>query len=100
MGGYPPGCTQADVDRAMGGDEECFHEEYESNWEGYATCDRCGHGWWLSAAELEWERKASAAFEAYCRREERRERWRQVRDWFRSLLPRRRAASIDDDLPF
>lgn len=83
-------------------DEECFHEDSESDWEGYATCDRCGHRWWLSSAELQHEREASAAFDAYCRREERRE-W--IAGWVNWLAfwrrwRRRRPVEIDDEVPF
>lgn len=84
-------------------EEICIHEEYEANWDGRATCDRCGHAWWLSAEEIAADRANSDAYDAYCRREERRERWRQVREWFRSFLPRRRRprpADIDDEIPF
>lgn len=83
-------------------EEECSHEEYEANWEGRAICDRCGHSWWMTSEQIAADRAHSAAYDAYCRAENRRERWRQVRAWFRSLLPKRRTqpALIDDEIPF
>jgi hypothetical protein len=81
-------------------EEECFHEEYVTDWEGRATCERCGRSWWLTYEEVAAERDRSAAYDRYCRREERLEKWRQVRAWFRSFLPRRKPAPIDDDIPF
>lgn len=83
-------------------EEECYHEEHEITWEGRATCNRCGNTWWATADEIRFQREASEAYDAYCRREERRERWRQVREWFRSFLPRRKPkpALIDDEIPF
>lgn len=81
-------------------EEECYHEEYEADWEGRATCQRCGYSWWLSSAELEADRERSAAFDAYCRREARRE-------WIEGLVSKlafwrrwRRPAPIDDEIPF
>jgi hypothetical protein len=98
----PPGCTDADIDRAMGGDEECYHEAFEINWEGLATCSDCGESWWPTQQDIEHVRYCNERYDAYCRREERLERWRQVRDWFRSFLPRRRRkpSPIDDEIPF
>lgn len=83
-------------------EEECFHEEYEADWEGLATCERCGHSWFLTPEQIAADRANSIAYDAYCRAEERRERWRQVRAWFRSFLPKRKRqpALIDDEIPF
>lgn len=83
-------------------EEECWHEEYDADWEGRATCGRCGHTWWLTSEEIAADRAHSEAYDQMCRREERRERWRQVRDWFRSFLPRRKRQPpiLDDEIPF
>jgi hypothetical protein len=83
-------------------EEECFHEEYEADFNGRATCCHCSHVWYLSDEEILAERRHQAAYDDMCRREERRERWRQVRAWFRSFLPRRRRQPpiLDDEIPF
>lgn len=83
-------------------EEECFHEDYESSWEGRATCDRCGHSWWLSSTEMEWDRQASEAFDAYCRREERREKIAEWVNWltFWRRWRGRKPAMVDDECPF
>lgn len=83
-------------------EEECFHEEYEADWEGRATCDRCGHSWSLTLEQIAAGRAHSAAYDAYCRAEERRE-W--VRGWVNRLAFWRRwrkprPALIDDEIPF
>lgn len=109
----PPGCTQADIDRAFGGDEECSHEDYEINWEGRARCDRCGEAWWPSANEIAAFRDLEASYDAHCRREERKQWWRDQWEriarpwrWFRyrlwmPLSPRRAVRCLkDDEIPF
>lgn len=82
-------------------EEECFHEEYESNWEGRATCGRCGHSWWLTSEEIAAERANAEAYDAYCQREE----WRQWReDWRRHRFAFwrrwRKPTPVDDEIPF
>jgi hypothetical protein len=109
----PPGCTQADIDRAFGGDEECYHEDFEINLEGRATCDRCGERWWPSDDEIRHFREQNAIFDAHWRAEERRERWRQRWErlarpwrwfWYRVLTlfwPRKAVRCLhDDEIPF
>jgi len=83
-------------------EDECYHEDYEADINGRASCCRCGHVWYLTDAEILAEREHQAAYDQMCRREERLEKWRQVREWFRSFLPRRRKqpALIDDEIPF
>ena len=82
-------------------EEECYHEEHDSDWEGRATCSRCGYSWWLSAAEIEAERERSEAYDAHCRRELRRDR---IKGWmYRLAFWRRwqnRRAPVDDEIPF
>lgn len=83
-------------------EEECFHEEYDADWEGRATCGRCGHSWFLSSEQIAADHAHSDAYDAYCRAEERRE-W--VRGWVNKLAFWRRwrkprHAMIDDEIPF
>jgi len=87
-------------------DEECYHEDYEADINGRAVCDRCGHTWWMTAAEIAAEREHVAAYDKMCRKWEREEYWRAWRDWF--LRPWRRLVNwrrghgyfTDDEIPF
>jgi hypothetical protein len=81
-------------------DEECWHEDYEADVNGHATCCRCGDTWYLSDEEIAAERAHVAAYDAMCRREERRERWARVTAAIRRLLPKRRPEPINDEVPF
>lgn len=98
----PPGCTQADIDRAFGCDEECPHEEFEISWEGRAECCQCGERWWATSDEIRYQREASENYDAYVRREELRQRVRDFIDriafWRRWWKPKPHA--IDDEVPF
>lgn len=84
--------------------EECWHEEREIDWEGYATCNRCGKGWFASAEEIACERECNAAYDAYMRREERMEKyWRPLRRFWLRLFVwawRPKPKPIDDEIPF
>lgn len=78
----------------------CCHEEREIDWSGYATCHRCGVGWFASTQEIAAERELNERFDAYWRREERRV-WidgviRKLAFWRKW----RRPTPTDDDLPF
>lgn len=82
-------------------EEECYHEHYEADINGRATCDRCSHTWWLTDEEIERERELVVAYDAMMRREE----WRQWREWISRLAFWRRwrkpkPALIDDEIPF
>lgn len=85
-------------------EEECWHEEREIDWEGYATCNRCGKGWFASADEIAMEREHSKAYDAFIRREERLDRyWRPMwRFFYRALafVWRPKPKPVDDDIPF
>jgi hypothetical protein len=81
-------------------EDECFHEDFEADINGRATCDYCGHSWWLSDEEIKAERELHAAYDQMMRREERRQ-W--IDGWVRKLAfwrRWRRPAPIDDELPF
>jgi hypothetical protein len=83
-------------------EEECYHEHYEADINGRATCDRCSHTWWLTDEEIERERELVASYDQMMRREE----WRLWRQEFVDRLAfwrrwrKRKHAIIDDDLPF
>ena len=105
----PPGCTQADIDRAFGCDDECFHEVYEIDIEGRAHCDACGETWWASDGEIASQREHQREYDKWCRREERREWWRQLTRPLRwavyrlleRVWPRKSCAVLtDDEIPF
>lgn len=94
--GYPP-------------EDECYHEHYEANTEGRATCDQCGETWWLTPEEIERERECHAVYDKMMRREERRQFWLWLTLWFRMPIHRllsrvwpRKACSVlaDDEIPF
>ncbi len=81
-------------------EEECFHEEYEADWEGRASCDRCGHSWWMTSEQIAADRAHSDSYDAYVRSEMRKE-W--IASWFRPLAFWRRWRKprlIDDEVPF
>ncbi len=102
------------------GNEVCYHEDRELDWQGYARCPCCGVTWWASDAEIAAERRLSADYDAMMRREERRERWRErwaawvlvptlpLRMWLQGVVwrafPKRRRInrfiSSHDDIPF
>lgn len=105
----PPGCTDADIDRAMGGYDECHHEEFEINYEGRAECGQCGEKWLATADEIAFQREQHAEYDRWCRKEERREFWRNLTLPIRLRLhrvlariwPRKSCAVLhDDEIPF
>jgi len=58
----------------------CCHEYFDIDYpQARATCTDCGWEWLLTEEELEAHRKADAWYADYCRREERRQWWREVR---------------------
>lgn len=83
-------------------EEECFHEEHEITWEGRAECQRCGHSWWATDAEIKANKDAAASYDAYVRREMRRERLERWFGWlaFWRRWRRRKPLVLDDEIPF
>lgn len=84
----------------VGPEDDCCHEDYEADFNGMATCDRCGTTWWMTQEQFEAERAHSEAYDAYCRREERKAR---IEEWTNRLAFWRRwrkPVPINDDLPF
>ena len=100
-------------------DGECYHEDFEIDLEGRAYCNSCDHRWWPSEADVLSFRYANEAYDRYCRRAERRERWAerwlQYTRWIRWPLGRlldrimppkwrrymdRRWRAVDDEIPF
>lgn len=86
MGNFnlPPGCTDADVDRAMGGYDECYHEDYDIDiLTGRAHCHICGEPFWPTDDDIRALRRQEAAYDKHCRRYEREVWWREFRQrWF------------------
>jgi hypothetical protein len=82
-------------------EDECFHDDYEIDWQGLATCEQCGHMWTAAESQIIAQRLANEAYDEHCCREERRERFER---WFGWLAFRRRwkrkPAPIDEELPF
>lgn len=79
--------------------EECPCEDYDTDWEGFATCASCGRMWSLTAEQIKADAECAAAYDAYIKREEWKE-WlltplHKVQSW----LPRRKR-EMDDEIPF
>ena len=90
-------------------DEECVHEDYEINWEGRAYCNACGDSWWASSEEITAQRIQQREYDAWCRKQERHERWRRLTHWVRwplyrlleRIWPRKSCVVLyDDEIPF
>jgi hypothetical protein len=82
-------------------DEDCCcHEHHDLDWDGRATCHRCGHVWYLSAED--YERMAERDRQA--EKDFRREVWRM---WRQDMVDRlcfwrrwRKPKDVDDEIPF
>lgn len=90
-------------------EDECSHEELDINWEGRATCDKCGESWWAYPNEIRAHREAQKEYDRWSRQQERREFWRKltlpIRWAIFRLLERiwpRKSLSVltDDEIPF
>ncbi len=96
----PPGCTQADIDRAFGDPSEendlCCHEEYEVDSEGRAHCCVCDHVWYQTAEEVAAEQRRQREYDRYIDRQMRRDYWRS---WYAWLFGWRHSPP-DDEIPF
>lgn len=76
--------------------------DFDSDWEGRATCMRCGHTWWRTTEDMARDEARGRDFDAYVRREMRRER---IEYWFGWLAFWRRwrkpkLSPVDDEIPF
>lgn len=94
--GYDAWKTREDDDY----EDECWHEDYEADINGRATCCRCSHAWWMTDDEIRYERERHVAYDRMMRRAERRE-W--IDGWVRKLAFWRRwrkPEPIDDEIPF
>lgn len=91
-------------------EEECFHEDYESDiLTGEAWCNRCDHKWIQTPEEVEREIEHIRQYSEWERQEQRRERWRQITApfrwaWYRvfnRVAPRTAIRALhDDEIPF
>jgi len=81
-------------------EEECFHEDYETDINGHATCCQCNHSWWMTDEEIKNERERVVAYNAMMRREEWRERCEGWIIWLCFWRRWLRSSEIDDDIPF
>ena len=88
----------------------CEHDEYEIDvCMGRAECQICGERWWVTKEEVDAQCERIADYDAWCRKQERREFWQRITypiRWpiFRLLqiiLPRKSASVLtDDEIPF
>lgn len=83
-------------------DEPCDHEDREIDTiEGRARCHRCGESWYASEEEILIAIDSEAAYARYEERETRRQRWFNLWEKIRTIIPcRKRALVNDDDIPF
>lgn len=90
----------------------CDCSDYESDFEGRATCYGCGRSWWLTPeqmdAELRWQSEYDEQMCREIRQQERENRWSwfwevywRLRSWFtRKPVPSAHQFEADDDIPF
>ena len=87
--------------------EECEHENYDIDTiEGRCRCDSCGESWYASEADIQAAIDSEIAYAKYIERIE--SPWYRFREWCaghwyslkRALQPKRKAAALDDDIPF
>ena len=88
---------------------ECYHEEFEIDFDGRARCNCCGETWMASADEIAFQREELAEYDAWSIRKERREFLRRLTypiRWpiFRLLervWPRKSySVLLDEEIPF
>lgn len=93
-------------------DDPCDHEDYETDiLDGRCRCDRCGHSWYATAAEIDRELRFQSEYAEAMEREDRHQWWSDLwwavrhplatihwelckRGWFR------KSAANDDEIPF
>lgn len=84
-------------------EEPCFHEDSEIAWDGLVTCNYCGKCWEASAQELDLDRERVKRHDAWCRREERKIRIKEMFGWmafWRRWKRKPRPTEVDDGIPF
>lgn len=100
-----------DGDEDRYGDEpidDCWHhDDYDADiLTGRATCNMCGHSWWMTDREVATEIEHMRAYDEWQREQHRP--WNRFREWLRGHMPRwprwpqrrRRAPEINDEIPF
>lgn len=82
--------------------DDCDHEDYDFDWDGRATCNRCGHSWYLDTSDF----KRMAERDKRAHEEFKREAWALWRqEWVDRICFWRRWTKKpkpvdDDDIPF
>lgn len=96
-------------DSFEGPEDECAHEDFETNSEGRRSCCCCDHSWWPTTAEIETEQHLQREYDKWQRQEARREFWRKVTYPIRwpiyrlleKIWPRKSCSVLlDDEIPF
>lgn len=59
-------------------EDECDHQDFETDCEGRRHCLCCDHSWWPTTAEIETERRLQRESDQWQRQQDRREFWRKV----------------------
>jgi hypothetical protein len=121
----PPGCTQSDIDRAFGGDEDgyygddyaepdyedrCLHIDYDETPEDAWVCVDCGHRWYPTVDEIRAYEARKRQLAEWERQQQRLERWREfwasvrwpIYRLLERLWPPRKTCwpLLDDEIPF
>lgn len=82
-------------------EDDCDHEDYEADiLSGRAMCHRCGHTWYQTQEEIEREIKHQKQYAEWERRETCRQWWCDLWCRVRSIIPQRKRALADDEIPF
>lgn len=81
-------------------DDECCHEDYEADINGRAHCCVCDYTWYLTAEEIDNERRRHEAYDQMMRHEARRERFARIVDRLAFWRRWRKPAPITDEIPF
>jgi len=74
----------------------CDCVDYDTDWEGRATCMGCGRTWYLTAEQMQYDADRADNFERYIGHERRKDFWLAPWRLLRGLFRRRDT----DEIPF
>lgn len=89
---------------------ECYHDDYDVDiLEGRAHCNLCLESWYATEEEVRRQIEHQAEYDAWCRKQERREFWRRLTlpvrwpvHWLLERIWPRKAHHVllDEEIPF